>query len=103
MLGHDVEHADPHWFWSDQYAHTLQSFGGPGDTDEVVVRGRVDEASFVQFGLRGGRVVSVLGLDRPAEVMAGRKLLLSGHPVAADVLRDESVDLRRVARGPART
>jgi 3-phenylpropionate/trans-cinnamate dioxygenase ferredoxin reductase subunit len=103
MLGHDVEHTDPHWFWSDQYAHTLQSFGGPGATDEVVVRGRVDEASFVQFGLRGGRVVSVLGLDRPAEVMAGRKLLLSGHPVAADVLRDESVDLRRVARGPART
>jgi 3-phenylpropionate/trans-cinnamate dioxygenase ferredoxin reductase subunit len=98
MLGHDVEHDTPHWFWSDQYAHTLQSCGGPADTDEVVLRGRVEEASFVRFALRGGRVVSVLGMGRPAEVMAGRKLLLTGHPVTAEQLADPSVDLRRVLR-----
>ncbi|RTL65298.1 MAG: ferredoxin-NAD reductase [Pseudonocardiaceae bacterium] len=96
MLGRDVVHDQPHWFWSDQYVHTVQSCGAPGvAVDETVVRGRIDEASFVRFGLRDGRVVSVLGLGRPREVMAGRKLLLGGHPVSADQLRDESVDLRR--------
>lgn len=101
MLGHDVEHDVPHWFWSDQYTHTLQSCGDLADTDEFVVRGSVADRSFVRFGLRDGRVASVLGLDRPREVMAGRKLLLAGHPVTAEQLRDESVDLRRVMR-PAR-
>ncbi|MFC4943555.1 NAD(P)/FAD-dependent oxidoreductase [Pseudonocardia sp. GCM10023141] len=101
MLGGDVAYDMPNWFWSDQYVHTLQSCGAPADADELVVRGNVAEASFVRFGLRGGQVVSVLGLGRPAEVMAGRKLLLAGHPVTAEQLRDESVDLRRVMR-PAR-
>lgn len=101
MLGRDVAYDRPNWFWSDQYEHTLQSCGEPADADELVLRGSVAEASFVQFGLRGGQVVSVLGVGRPAEVMAGRKLLLAGHPVAAEQLRDETVDLRRVMR-PAR-
>ena len=105
MLGQDVEFDAPHWFWSDQYEHTLQSCGGFGadGVDEEVVRGRVDDASFVRFGLRDGQVVSVLGLGRPAEVMAGRKLLLTGRPVTADQLRDESVDLRKLARASTRT
>ncbi|MHA6780650.1 NAD(P)/FAD-dependent oxidoreductase [Pseudonocardia saturnea] len=100
MLGEDVAHDEPHWFWSDQYEHTLQSCGHPGGAgaDEEVVRGRIDEASFVRFGLRDARVVSVLGLGRPREVMAGRRLLRAGHPVTADQLRDESIDLRRVTR-----
>ncbi|NMH97003.1 FAD-dependent oxidoreductase [Pseudonocardia acidicola] len=104
MLGAGVVFDDPHWFWSDQYEHTLQSYGGVGESglDAVVVRGRPDEASFVRFGLRGGRVVSVLGLDRGPEVMAGRRLVQSGVPVAADQLRDESVELRRLVRRPAR-
>ncbi len=104
MLGAGAEFDEPHWFWSDQYDHTLQSYGGVGepDLDETVIRGRPEEGSFVRFGLSAGRVVSVLGLNRRAEVMAGRRLVLSGHPVPAEQLRDESVDLRRLLRRPAR-
>ena len=39
MLGEGEPYADPHWFWSDQYEHTLQSVGDIQQYDEMVLRG----------------------------------------------------------------
>jgi 3-phenylpropionate/trans-cinnamate dioxygenase ferredoxin reductase component len=64
------------WFWSDQYDRKVQLAGraGAGDTVEVV-SGTVEERRFVALYGRGGRVVGVLGMNRPAQVMRWRSLL----------------------------
>lgn len=102
MLGVQVVHDDPHWFWSDQYEHNLQMVGLPEGHDEVVMRGSPKDGCFSVFHLREGRVISVLALDRGKDVIAGRRLIAAGVEVAANQLKDESVDLRRLAPRPDR-
>jgi 3-phenylpropionate/trans-cinnamate dioxygenase ferredoxin reductase component len=97
MLGHDVAYDDPHWFWSDQYEHSLQSVGVRSPGEEVVVRGSVPDRHFAAFSLSGGKVRSVFALNRGRDVTAGRRLVASGVTVRAEELRDESVNLRRLA------
>jgi 3-phenylpropionate/trans-cinnamate dioxygenase ferredoxin reductase subunit len=102
MLGEDVAYTDPHWFWSDQYEHSLQSVGFHDRCDEVVVRGSVTDRAFARFALVEERVRTVVALNRGRDVLAGKKLIASAVPVTADQIRDESVDLRRLARATVR-
>lgn len=64
------------WFWSDQYDRKIQLAGRSGPDDDVeVVHGSTDERRFVALYGRGGRVVGVLGMNRPRHVMQLRSLV----------------------------
>ena len=39
MMGRDVPYDEIHWFWSDQYEHTIQYAGYHREWDELVIRG----------------------------------------------------------------
>ena len=97
MLGLGTPYQDVHWFWSDQYEHNIQYAGFHGPWDELVVRGSLEERSFVAFYLEAGRVRAAVALDRGKDLRRAMPLVKSGAVVPADVLRDESVDLRKVA------
>lgn len=98
LTGDAVPHTDAHWFWSDQYDHTLQSVGHARDLDDLVVRGSVAERRFAAFSLTGGRIDAVIALNRPGDVLAVRRVLHTPHAVTADQLRDESVPLKELLR-----
>lgn len=49
MLGSGEAFCNPHWFWSDQYEHNLQSAGVTAGSDQVILRGSADEAAFSAF------------------------------------------------------
>jgi 3-phenylpropionate/trans-cinnamate dioxygenase ferredoxin reductase subunit len=67
------------WFWSDQYDRKIQLAGRPAPTDEVrVVIGSTDELRFVALYGREGRLVGVLGMNRPRHVIQLRALLDEG-------------------------
>jgi 3-phenylpropionate/trans-cinnamate dioxygenase ferredoxin reductase subunit len=67
------------WFWSDQYDRKIQLAGRPAPTDEVrVVHGSTDEFRFVALYGREGRLVGVLGMNRPRHVVQLRALLEDG-------------------------
>jgi NADPH-dependent 2,4-dienoyl-CoA reductase/sulfur reductase-like enzyme len=67
------------WFWSDQYDRKIQLAGRSGPQDDVrIVHGSVDERRFVALFGRGGRVVGVLGVNRPRHVMQWRARILEG-------------------------
>jgi 3-phenylpropionate/trans-cinnamate dioxygenase ferredoxin reductase subunit len=87
---------EAHWFWSDQYEHSLQSVGHPDDLDDLVVRGSLAERRFSAFSLSDGRIRAVISLDRPRDVADVRRLLFVPHQVTAAELRDESVQLKRL-------
>jgi NADPH-dependent 2,4-dienoyl-CoA reductase/sulfur reductase-like enzyme len=64
------------WFWSDQYDRKLQLAGRPRPTDRVrIVAGSLDERRFAALYEREGRVVGVLGMNRPRQVVLGRALV----------------------------
>jgi 3-phenylpropionate/trans-cinnamate dioxygenase ferredoxin reductase subunit len=67
------------WFWSDQYDIKLQLAGHSGpDDDFEVVHGSVDERRFVGLYGHEGRLVGVIGMNRPRHVMQLRRLLVDG-------------------------
>lgn len=94
MLGSPAVFDDPHWFWSDQYDHHLQ-MGGVAVTDDMVVRGSLEDRSFCAFFLdRAGVLRASVALNRPKECR--RSLPLIRAAVAPDraLLADPEVDLR---------
>ena len=89
MLRYD----DPHWFWSDQYDHSLQYAGHAEQWDEVVVRGSLEARDFVAFFLLDGKLAGAFGLNRGGEIMLAKELLARRITVDANELRDEDFDL----------
>jgi NADPH-dependent 2,4-dienoyl-CoA reductase/sulfur reductase-like enzyme len=79
LLGHLEAYAPVPWFWSDQYDRKIQLAGRSSADDEVqVVEGSVAERRFVALYGRAGRVVGVLGMNRPRIVMEYRQLIAAG-------------------------
>ncbi len=67
------------WFWSDQYDRKIQLAGRVRPDDEVrVVNGSVEERRFAAIYGRAGRIMGVLGFNRPRHVMRYRALIEQG-------------------------
>ena len=67
------------WFWSDQYDRKIQLAGRVRPDDEVrVVNGSLEERRFAAVYGRAGRIVGVLGFNRPRHVMRYRALIEQG-------------------------
>lgn len=93
MIGVRTKYEDPHWFWSDQYEHSLQYAGHAEGWDDVIVRGSIEERDFVAFFMQNGRIVGAFGLNRGGDIMVVKALLAGAVAVDAQSLRDEDVDL----------
>lgn len=94
MLGSPAAFDDPHWFWSDQYDHHLQ-MGGVAVTDDMVVRGSLDDRSFCAFFLDNtGILRSSVALNRPKECRRSLPLIRAGIRPDRAALADPDVDLR---------
>ncbi|MBI2705553.1 MAG: oxidoreductase [Actinobacteria bacterium] len=78
--GEGAEPYDPiPWFWSDQYDFKLQLAGHAGADDQFeIVCGSTEERRFVGLYGRAGRLVGVLGMNRPRHVMQLRQKLVDG-------------------------
>ena len=65
------------WFWSDQYDRKVQLAGRVNGADEMlVVEGSLAERRFVALYGRAGRLVGVLGMNRPRHVVMLRPRIL---------------------------
>lgn len=98
MLGKGTPYAEVPWFWSDQYDHNLQYAGFHTGEEELVVRGSLEDRSFVVFFLRQGTVVAAVALDRGRDLRRAMELIRAGTRAEPDLLGDEGVDLRELAR-----
>jgi 3-phenylpropionate/trans-cinnamate dioxygenase ferredoxin reductase subunit len=99
MLDRDEPYRKVPWFWSDQYEHNLQYAGFPGPWDELIVRGRLEERSFLAFYRSGGRVQAILAMNLGEDVPAATRLI-GTDGVDAPALSDPEEDLSRLV--PAR-
>ena len=100
MLGRREPFGDVHWFWSDQFEHTISSAGlvpVSGGSGELVIRGSLEQRSFAAFSLDGDRVRAAISLNRPRDVLDARRLIARDHSATAGQLRDESLPLKRLA------
>ncbi|MCW2855538.1 MAG: pyridine nucleotide-disulfide oxidoreductase [Marmoricola sp.] len=71
------------YFWSDWYEHRIQFVGIPNAEDVDVVDDGTKDGRFLAFYRRGDRLVGVLTIDRPTQIMKFRKLIADRDRVEA--------------------
>ena len=89
------------WFWSDQYDLKLQMVGLSEGYDQFALRGSIEGRSFAAFYLREGRLLAADTVNRPADFMVAKRLLVAGRTLDVGLLADESIPLKSLleARG----
>jgi len=77
------------WFWSDQYDRKIQLAGRiRPDDDMSIVTGSVEERRFAALYGRAGKLVGVLGFNRPRHVMQYKTLIQEGASYADALAAD---------------
>jgi 3-phenylpropionate/trans-cinnamate dioxygenase ferredoxin reductase component len=97
ILGRPLPYTAVPWFWSDQGPLKLQIAGLTVGHDEAVVRGDPAGTSCSVFCFRGGRLLGVETVNRPADHMAARRLVGNHIALSPAQAEDEGVDLKRLA------
>lgn len=77
ILGENIPYDTVPWFWSDQYDLKLQMAGLSRGHDSHVIRGSMTENRFSVCYFRKGTLIAVDSVNRPADHMGARKLLVA--------------------------
>ncbi len=96
MCGRAAPYVEVPWFWSDQYDLKLQIAGLSQGHDACVLRGAPESRSFAAFYLKGGRVIAVDAVNRPAEYLVGRKLVAARAEVPPERLADTAIPIKEI-------
>ncbi len=110
--GHEVYDPVP-YSWSEQFGRMMQYAGYHADASRLIWRGPdgppadgsaprsaagsagpPDDGPWTACWLSGPRLVAVLAVDRPRDVMQGRRLIAAAASVDAGLLADPAVPLR---------
>ena len=95
ILGTEHTEETP-WFWSDQYDIKLQIAGLFQGYDTMVMRGDTSSRSFAAFYYKGGRMIAVDAVNRPAEFLGSKLLIQKGLSIPAETLRDSPKPMKEL-------
>ena len=98
-----MAYADPHWFWSDQYEHTLQGMGSINTSKTYVDRGAVESRSFTRFYLQDNSIIGAVALNTGPEIKYASRLIAMKAVTEPAALADPDFDLKAMAKKHAAT
>ena len=82
VLGGDTVHDPVPYIWSEQLGRYLQYAGQHADADRLIWRGDPDsDSTWAVCWLQKDRLVAVLAVDRPRDLVQGRRLSAAGTPI----------------------
>ncbi|GAA4230894.1 FAD-dependent oxidoreductase [Streptosporangium album] len=95
LLGDEAVYDPVPYFWSEQFGHMVQ-YAGDHDGGRLVMRG--DPATDTRWGVcwvtGDDRLTAVLAVNRPRDLVQGRRLIERGQRLDVDRLADPAVALR---------
>jgi 3-phenylpropionate/trans-cinnamate dioxygenase ferredoxin reductase component len=94
VLGGDEAYDPVPYFWSEQFGRMVQYAGYHGDAEQLVWRGDPAGPAWAACWLAVGRLVAILTVDRPRDLLQGRRVIASGSPVDAGRLTDPAVPVK---------
>ena len=102
MAGAGVSFTELPYFFSNMFDLRIHVHGILSDHDRIVLRGErklTDQGGFVQFYMKGGRIMAYLGVNRKLkEERAAQKLIASHHPFEdTRPLEDANTDFAALA------
>ncbi|HEY2576543.1 MAG TPA: FAD-dependent oxidoreductase [Streptosporangiaceae bacterium] len=99
LLGGDEIYDPVPYFWSEQFGRMLQYIGYHGAADHLVWRGDPAGQNWAACWLDGQRLVALLTVDRPRDLVQGRRVIAAGAAVDIGRLTDPAVPIRDLAVG----
>jgi 3-phenylpropionate/trans-cinnamate dioxygenase ferredoxin reductase component len=94
VLGGDEAYDPVPYFWSEQFGRMMQYVGYHGDAESLLWRGDPAEPAWAACWLAGGRLVAMLTVDRPRDMLQARRLIASAAPVDVTRLTDPAVPVK---------
>jgi 3-phenylpropionate/trans-cinnamate dioxygenase ferredoxin reductase subunit len=94
VLGGDEAYDPVPYFWSEQFGRMVQYAGYHGDAERLLWRGDPAEPRWAACWLAGDRLMAILTVDRPRDLLQGRKLIASAQPVDPGRLADPAVPVK---------
>lgn len=94
LIGGSESYDPVPYFWSEQFGRMVQYVGHHAGAERLVFRGDPAERKWGACWLSGERMLAVLTVDVPKDLVQGRRLIEAGHPVDPAKLADPSVPLR---------
>ncbi|GII53862.1 oxidoreductase [Planotetraspora thailandica] len=96
LLGEVAVYDPVPYFWSEQFGHMVQFAGYQGAAERRVLRGDplTDEKWAVCWLTGEDRLAAILTVDRPRDLVQGRRIVEGGQRLDAARLTDASVTLR---------
>ena len=94
--GADVYDPVP-YFWSEQFGKMLQYAGHHTPADRLIWRGDPQAATWTACWLSAARVTAVLTVDRPRDLLQGRRLIAAATEVDVTRLADPATPLKDAA------
>jgi 3-phenylpropionate/trans-cinnamate dioxygenase ferredoxin reductase component len=82
------------YFWSEQFGRMVQYVGFHGSADRLVWRGDPAAEKWAVAWLAGDRLVALLTVGRPRDLLQGRRVIEADTPVDAARLADPAVAVR---------
>jgi 3-phenylpropionate/trans-cinnamate dioxygenase ferredoxin reductase component len=94
VLGGEEVYDPVPYFWSEQFGRMVQYVGYHGDAERLVWRGDPAEPTWAACWLASGRLVAILTVDRPRDLLQARRLIASAAPIDLARLTDPSVPIK---------
>ena len=94
ILGGDEAYDPVPYFWSEQFGRMVQYAGYHGDAERLVWRGDPAGPAWAACWLAVGRLVAIVTVDRPRDLLQGRRVIASARPVNVGRLTDPAVPVK---------
>ena len=94
LLGGSETYDPVPYFWSEQFGRMLQYAGYHGAADQMLWRGDPADAKWSVCWLAGGRLVALLSVNRPRDLIQGTRVIRSGAPVDVGRLADPEIPVK---------
>jgi NADPH-dependent 2,4-dienoyl-CoA reductase/sulfur reductase-like enzyme len=98
LLGEDVCHDPVPYFWSEQFGRMVQYAGDHQGADQVVLRGSPEDPEWAVLWLEGDRLLAILTVNRPRDLVQARRALTTGCVVDLPAATDPRTALRDALR-----
>ncbi|MFI7634755.1 NAD(P)/FAD-dependent oxidoreductase [Nonomuraea sp. NPDC049400] len=94
LLGEDVAYDPVPYFWSEQFGHMVQYAGHHPAGERLVYRGDPEGKWSAVWLTADDVAAAVLAVDRPRDLVQGRRIIDAGHRLDVERLVDPDVPLR---------
>jgi len=94
LLGGERSYDAVPYFWSEQFGRMVQYAGHHPVADTMVWRGDPDGSGWAVCWLSGDRIVAILTVDRPRDLLQGRRAIAAGARLDTVRLADPGVAVK---------